>query len=323
MSKEQNILKCLQEMDRAYDRGERERCATLARRILAQRPRNRNALERILSLFVDMRETEDAKNALALLKASFPETGYHCFLESRIDELCGDWEESVRMGERALSRDDLLPWQRSMAHNILGHTYRLLGDPRAAAQHYLASARMRGSSATGDDTLAVQDYSNYLFTIHNLPLSREEMFSRIRAYGTYFSSVKPYVHERRPRHQKLRIGYLSPDLRFHVVAFFSYALLKRYDHSHFEVYCYTDAVEDAASVEFKAGVDKWTNVRGMGYQAIAQLIYDDEIDIIVELAGHTGGNSLPVLLMHPAPVSVFLPLQAFLRIRETQEDPLS
>ena len=113
MSKEQNILKCLQEMDRTYDRGERERCMTLARRILAQRPRNRNALERILSLFVDMRKTEDAKNAFALLKASFPETGYDCFIESRIDELCGDWEESVRMGERALSRDDLLPWQRS------------------------------------------------------------------------------------------------------------------------------------------------------------------------------------------------------------------
>lgn len=304
MSKEQNILKCLQEMDRAYDRGERERCMTLARRILAQRPRNRNALERILSLFVDMRATEDAKNALALLKASFPETGYDCFLESRIDELCGDWEESVRMGERALSRDDLLPWQRSMAHNILGHTYRLLGDPRAAAQHYLASARMRGSSATGDDTLAVQDYSNYLFTIHNLPLSREEMFSRIRAYGMYFSSVKPYAHERRPRHQKLRIGYLSPDLRFHVVAFFSYALLKSYDRHAFTVYAYAANEEDGASREFAQSVDVWRNVRLLSPKEIARQIHEDEIDILFDLSGHTANNCLPVLAYRPAPVQI-------------------
>ncbi len=304
MNREKKILERLREMERAYDRGDRQGTLSIAKEILKQRPRNRQMLERLLSLFVDCSEKEAARDCLALLKRFFPETGYQCFLESRVDEICGELEESIRMAEKALSYPDLLPWQRSMTENILGHTCRMLGDAEKAAKHYLASARMRHSSVQGDDRLAVQDYSNYLFTIHNLPISREEMFARICDYGKYFRSVKPFAHQRRNRHEKLRIGYLSPDLRFHVVAFFSYALLKSYDRNSFEVYAYAACEEDSASREFAAGVDVWRNVRLMEPEETARRIYEDQIDILFDLSGHTANNCLPVLAYRPAPVQI-------------------
>lgn len=185
--------------------------------------------------------------------------------------------------------------------SILATLLRDTARPEEAPRLYIESIK-RKNIATG----ILQEYSNYLFNLHYLDLPQDIMLEAAKGYGKLLSAAPKYEHSReRHRHEKLRIGYISTDLYFHVVAFFSYALLKRYDHSHFEVYCYTDAVEDAASAEFKAGVDKWTNVRGMGYQAIAQLIYDDEIDILFDLSGHTaGGRLLPILAYKPAPVQI-------------------
>lgn len=91
--------------------------------------------------------------------------------------------------------------------------------------------------------------------------------------------------------RRLKIGYLSPDLCTHTVALYSEALLKYRDACKYHVtvfYCREG--EDENSGRLSQYVDKWVNVSGLGAGEAAKLIHSDEIDILVELTGHTARN---------------------------------
>ncbi len=120
----------------------------------------------------------------------------------------------------------------------------------------------------------------------------------------FFSDIVQYKHAVRKRRKKLRIGYISPDLGMHVVVFFCYVMLKYYDRNCFEIYAYAKLREDAVSAELKESVDAWRNILWDSPEQTANRIYKDQIDILVDLAGHTADNCLPVLAYKPAPVQV-------------------
>ena len=194
---------------------------------------------------------------------------------------------------------DMPDWYRGATHSIYATLCRKLGRAEQAAEHYRESCRYKDLS-----TGALAEYSNYLFNLHYQAKPQDFMLAAAQGYGRLLAGVKPYLHRKHYGHKKLRLGYISPDLRFHVVAFFCYAMLKDYDRQAFEVYCYTNCEEDAASAEFQVSATVWHNVRGWPDEKVAALIRQEEIDILVELAGHTANNFLPVLAYKPAPVQV-------------------
>jgi len=103
----------------------------------------------------------------------------------------------------------------------------------------------------------------------------------------------------------LRIGYVSPDLCSHPVAFFIEPLLARHDRSSFEVFCYSDVAHpDGITAHLQRLVPAWRDVQGMTDDELAGQIRRDRIDILVDLAGHTAGNRLEVFARKPAPVQV-------------------
>ena len=61
---------------------------------------------------------------------------------------------------------------------------------------------------------------------------------------------------------------------------------------------------DAVTERFRGHADQWRNVAGTSDAALAELVRRDQIDILVDLAGHIGGNRLLVLARKPAPVQV-------------------
>lgn len=293
------------EIDRRYTAHDFAGAVETARQMLKDPPLSRPLLEQAAGLFIDQGCSADAERTIAILQQNFSETGYTLFLRCRAAQLAGRTEEALQLGEAAAARQDLLPWQRSMTENILGHMYRRLGEVEKAAAHYRISAEMRHSAVDGSDSLAIQDYSNYLFTRHHREMDRSEMAKEIAGYDAFFRRTPRFSHDqRRHRHRRLRIGYLSPDLRRHVVAFFSYAFFLRYDKQYFEVYAYAKCAEDEVSHELAANIDAWRNIRFAAPQEAARRIYDDEIDILVDLAGHTADNGLPIIAYKPAPVIV-------------------
>ncbi len=104
---------------------------------------------------------------------------------------------------------------------------------------------------------------------------------------------------------RLRIGYVSPDFCDHPVAFFIEPVLRAHDRQGFEVFCYSQVVvEDAVTARLRALSDHWSVTLGLSDQALAERIQADGIDVLVDLAGHTAQNQLPVFARRPAPVQV-------------------
>lgn len=105
--------------------------------------------------------------------------------------------------------------------------------------------------------------------------------------------------------RRLRLGYVSPDFRRHAVAFFLEPILESHDRTQFEVFCYSDVVAPDAVTDRLAGLaDHWRPVCGLSDEALAELVREDRIDILVDLAGHTAQNRLLAFARKPAPIQV-------------------
>lgn len=103
----------------------------------------------------------------------------------------------------------------------------------------------------------------------------------------------------------LRIGWLSSDLRAHPVGAFIVPLFPCFDTSRVESYVYDNwPNEDRVTALIKPWAKVWRGVRGLGDGALAESIRADEIDILVDLNGHTAGHRLGVFARKPAPVQV-------------------
>lgn len=125
-----------------------------------------------------------------------------------------------------------------------------------------------------------------------------------KAYFDQYGAAGPIW---RPRdlnpERKLRIGYLSPDLYQHATAFFLEGVFAAHDPANVEVYCYSNSeIQDALSEQLKRLVHLYRDISRMDYRQAAALIAEDEIDILIDCAGHTRGNRLDVLALKPAPL---------------------
>jgi predicted O-linked N-acetylglucosamine transferase (SPINDLY family) len=103
----------------------------------------------------------------------------------------------------------------------------------------------------------------------------------------------------------LRIGYISPNFRDHVIGRNLLPLLWNHDHSRFEIFCYARLNRrDELTPQFESACDQWRDITGMSDAAVARQIADDKIDILVDLAMHLSDNVLPILALKPAPVQI-------------------
>ena len=105
--------------------------------------------------------------------------------------------------------------------------------------------------------------------------------------------------------RRLRVGYVSPDFRNHAEYDFVAPVLEAHDRRQVEVVCYSDVERpDRFTKHLMSKVERWVTIHGTDDAAVAERIRSDGIDILVDLAGHTGGNRLRVFSAKPAPVQV-------------------
>jgi predicted O-linked N-acetylglucosamine transferase (SPINDLY family) len=105
--------------------------------------------------------------------------------------------------------------------------------------------------------------------------------------------------------QRLRIGLVSGDLRDHPVGHFIQSVLAQVDQACIEVFAYpTYRASDALTDQLREACAAWHPIFGMNDADAAQRIYDDGIQVLVDLAGHTAHNRLPLFAYRPAPVQV-------------------
>ncbi|MFT3829192.1 MAG: hypothetical protein QM691_05725 [Opitutaceae bacterium] len=109
-----------------------------------------------------------------------------------------------------------------------------------------------------------------------------------------------------PDGRPLRIGYLSPDFGNHAVGTCIRSLFARHDRSRVSVHAFSLVKhgDNEFRVALRAGCDTWDDIDDLPDQAAAARIAAREIDVLVELAGHTKAGRLGILAWRPAPVQV-------------------
>jgi predicted O-linked N-acetylglucosamine transferase (SPINDLY family) len=108
-----------------------------------------------------------------------------------------------------------------------------------------------------------------------------------------------------PADGRLRIGYLSPDFRSHVVNAFSRGLINHHDRDRFEIHCYSNTrVEDEITEQYRATADFFVNVTGLSDAQLVERIRADGIHILVDLAGYTQNSRTPALRLRAAPIQI-------------------
>ena len=151
-------------------------------------------------------------------------------------------------------------------------------------------------------------WGNYLFTLLFAPSSTpKKILDRHLVWGAKISREFPVRFKHRPEahanRSRLRVGYMSPDLRQHSVSAFIGAVFKHHDPAQFEIFAYsTSATYDAVSATIKGQVFAWRDVAHKTIAETAQIIYEDQLDVLVELSGHTQGNRLEVCALKPAAI---------------------
>lgn len=131
-----------------------------------------------------------------------------------------------------------------------------------------------------------------------------KQFSEI-AEAPYRQHWPAFEHLRAAPWKKLRIGFLSGDFRNHPVMYFIEGLLAQLDRRQFEVYAfYLHPAEDALTDRTRAYVDHFVKVEITDPEQQCQLIREHNIDIAIDLAGHTGHTSILALARKAAPIQV-------------------
>lgn len=104
----------------------------------------------------------------------------------------------------------------------------------------------------------------------------------------------------------IRVAYLSPDLKIHAVVFFLQPVLAAHDPAQVTVYCYSDVKKpDVVTRQLKEQHHViWRDCSAMNDASLQELLQQDQIDVLVDLAGHTALNRLPLFAGRAAPVQV-------------------
>ncbi|MDD6698972.1 MAG: hypothetical protein PUE51_11590 [Veillonellaceae bacterium] len=210
----------------------------------------------------------------------------------------------LRQLQELLTVFDGVPEKNALADawSLCGAVLRLLGENRTAVDALLHSSEIEPDSAQ-----KLVECSNAIFAANAEESFDAAAFQQLYArYRELLAGVHPDPYPAPAwHHEKLRIGYLSGDLRDHAVAQFVWPLLRLYDHDVFAVYVYslvrqeddvTTALHDPAAI--------WRRVTGQSYAEIAAQIRADEIDVLFDLSGHSAENVLPVFAWRPARVQI-------------------
>lgn len=322
----------LSEAKQLRRRGDTEAAEAICRAILVKDPHHAGALDALSRLmdqygflglaaaFSRQAITSEPENAKyhrnlgrVLLECGQPEDAARSF-ETALHLDCGELDAMVGLARAcdALNRqDDCVRWLNSALeldrHSPKAHFYLAANLMKRARREEAIQCFRRAADA--EPTFHAAS-SNIVFSLHYDPgVTRERLFEEACGWGR---RVESSVENRYLSHgndadfdRRIRIGYVSGDLRRHPVGFFFEGVLAAHNKSMVETFCYSNSrSKDSLTDRIRAASDNWRNITGMHDGAAAKLVRQDEIDVLVDLGGHTGSHRLTMFCLKPAPVQV-------------------
>ena len=111
---------------------------------------------------------------------------------------------------------------------------------------------------------------------------------------------------RKTRHKTMVIGYLANNFHDHPMAHLISRLLSVHNRNAVKVLCFSSGRDDGSDYRRRIikSCDRFVDIRHLSHQAAARCIYEAQVDILVDLMGHTKGNRLEVCACRPAPIQI-------------------
>jgi protein O-GlcNAc transferase len=279
-------------------RGEAGEAIELARRAVALAPRLPEAHVKLGRALKELQFYDEAlqhyHRALEL-DPDVPEV--ENFLAVALMEI-GRLEEAQELCRRVLARDPDEP----RAHCTLGIVAQALGDPQLSLSSCRRSMALRPDNA--------QYARNLAATVIAIPgIGERERFAEQRHLGRIFgpdraTALGAPTNDPDPD-RRLRIGWLSSDLRGHPVGRNLHMLFLHWDRNRFEHHLYAEVTRpDEITDWFRGQADGWCFAPALGDAELAERIRADRIDVMLYLAGRFDHNRPEVAAWRPAPVQM-------------------
>jgi len=188
------------------------------------------------------------------------------------------------------------------AWSNLGISLTEQGRTRESLEAIQKSLEFRPDPRVESNRLVAMSYSS--------SFSAEQMRTAHEEWAAKYADVPPIEWAGRvdpSPNRRLRIGYVSGDFRNHPVGAFVEVLLAKHDRNRVHVTCYsTQGRSDDRTERIRKNADHWRGVHAATDLALARIIRDDSIDVLIDLSGHTAGNRLGVFARQPAVAHVHL-----------------
>jgi protein O-GlcNAc transferase len=218
----------------------------------------------------------------------------YCNLGAVLEPM-GELGEAARMLQTALTLQPDYP----AAMMNLGTVLQVGGDVAAAIAVLRRALAIEPNPRIHSNLLM---YLNYRADVGDDAIAAEHR-EWDRLYARPAAPAAPPIARDGDASRRLRIGYVSADFRSHSVSYFLEPLLAQRDRGAAEVFLYSDvAIRDATTERLAALADHLVPILGQSDDAVAARVRADGIDILVDLAGHSGANRLMVFARKPAPI---------------------
>jgi predicted O-linked N-acetylglucosamine transferase (SPINDLY family) len=188
-----------------------------------------------------------------------------------------------------------------VAWTWLGACFVKQGEVAAALQHFDRALELQpdyGDAITAK-IFALEFMPGADFAQHQA--ARREWWNRI---GAQIPQKQLPSRDLDPE-RRITIGYVSSDFRGHSAALTFLPVLRHRDRRQFQVACYScSPLRDAMTAECRSAADIWVDAWQMSDDELTARIEADQVDILVDLSGHSAGNRLTVFAQKPAPIQV-------------------
>ncbi len=187
------------------------------------------------------------------------------------------------------------------AHGNLGNALKDMGDLDEAISCYNKALSIDPSMSSVHSNALLATQYQLGQTVKSLDQLHRKWDAR---HGQQFYSSWPQHLNSPDRHRKLRVGFVSHDLRRHPVGYFVSRFLASIPDSEIEILIYSSGREDDLTEQIKADIDHWRFIGGMSDASVSELIIDAAVDILIDLSGHSAGNKMGVFARKPAPIQI-------------------
>ena len=235
-------------------------------------------------------EALDALRAALKLKADYPEA--YLNMGNALREL-GSLAEAIAAYRRAVA---LRPTYAEALAQLVYHRARACDWTDITAEETLLSAVRQNAARIPP------------FMLIPTAATAADQLLCARKWVEHFAVPEQQVfqHHAAPRAGRLRIGYLSSDFYHHATAYLMAELIERHDRDRFEIHGYAYGADPGGAMRARlvSAFERFTDIDALSHREAAARIRADDIDILVDLKGHTHRARPKILAFRPAPVQV-------------------